>query len=87
MRSGWAACVAQRRERALDLGAVAARARRLQAVDLLAFQGGVHAQGGDRLLVLLHVAVDADHDALAGVDLALQLEGGVGDLALGEVAT
>jgi hypothetical protein len=36
-------------------------------------------------LVGLAVLVDADDDALARVDLGLQLEGGVGDLALGVV--
>ena len=38
-----------------------------------------------RTLVGLAVLVDADDDAPARVDLVLQLEGGVGDLALGEV--
>ena len=40
---------------------------------------------GSWLVVLVAVGVDADDPAAAGVDLALQLEARVGDLALGEV--
>src|SRR4029077_20894357 len=58
-----------------------------EAVYLLALQGRVDAQDRGRLFALLGEVVDADDDALALVYLALVGEGGVGDLALGEVAT
>src|SRR5438105_722441 len=65
-------------------GAAGARGRRRP--ELLALELGVDAQRRDRLLPLGGIAVDTHHDALARVDLALQREGGVGDLALGVVA-
>src|SRR5205807_3902461 len=78
--------LAQGGERGLHGGGVAAGAHGVQARDLLALERGVDAQRGDGLLPVELVAVDADDDALAGVDLALVSEGGVGDLALGVVA-
>src|SRR3954449_11556563 len=76
----------QRGERALHLRAVPARAGGLQPADLLALERWVDAQGRRLAVVALGVAVHADHDLSAVVDALLQLERGVGDLALRVVA-
>src|SRR3954470_762275 len=68
-----------------DLPGVAPSAYRLDAADLLALECGVDVQDRPRVVVALGVAVDADHDPPAGVDLALELVAGIGDLALREV--
>src|SRR6188768_760401 len=73
---------AQFGELALHLGAVATGPDGLHATDLLALEVGVDAQERRVAVVALRVPVDADHDALAGVDLLLQLERGVRDLSL-----
>src|SRR5438132_195986 len=78
--------LAQCGQRSLDRGAVTPGAYGLEPPDLLGLERGIDAQRGDRLLPLELVAVDADDDPLAGVDLALVGEGGLGDLALGVVA-
>src|ERR1700709_1202351 len=77
----------QLRQGALDGGTVAAGAGSREAVGLLAFEARVDLQDRGRLFVLLDEVVDADDDPLALVDLLLVGEGGVGDLALGIVAT
>src|SRR4051794_36243041 len=77
--------LAQARELALDAGAVAPRPDRRDALDLLALERGVDPQRRDLPVVLVAVGVDADDPAPAGVDLGLQLEARVGDLALREV--
>src|ERR1035437_5389497 len=51
--------LAQRCKRALHLGSLAARARGPQALKLLALKRRIHAQGRDRLLVVLHEEGDA----------------------------
>jgi hypothetical protein len=56
----------------------------VDAVDLLALERRVDAEDLDLVLVLVAERVDADDDALAAVDLRLQLVGRVGDLALRE---
>ncbi len=85
LRSGRAASSLSRASAASTALAVAAGADGLDALDLLGLEGGVDAEDLDRLLVVVPVAVDADDDALAGLDLGLVAEGGVGDLALHEV--
>ena len=68
---------------ACDGRAVAARADGLEAVDLRAFERRVDPQGRDlRSSSSSQVAVDADHEPLAGVDALLELERRVGDLLL-----
>ena len=54
----------------------------LQAVDLLALERGVDAEDLDRLLGLIRVSVDPDHDPPALVHLLLVPERRVRDLAL-----
>src|SRR3954464_13882511 len=71
---------------ALDGGAVAAGADGLHAVDLLALQPRVDAEDLDLAVAALGVRVHADELARAVVVLLLELEGGVGDLALREAA-
>src|SRR4051812_29820409 len=77
---------AQLGQRALHARPVAARPRGLQPADLLALQRRVDVQDRRLAVVALGVAVDADHDLLAGVDALLQLERRVGDLPLRVVA-
>ena len=77
---------AQLGQPALHLGAVAARADGLHAADLLALHLGVDAMDRRLAVVALGVAVDADDDLIVIVDLLLQLERRVGDLALRVVA-
>src|SRR5205085_9105035 len=62
------------------------RAQRLHALDLLLLERRVDAEDLERRLVLQLVAVDADDDALLGLQLGLVAEGRLGDLALEEVA-
>src|SRR3954471_8742594 len=68
VRVGRRCTLLQDAERLLNLPGVAARADALDAIDLLALQRGVDAQGRELLLALVAVAVDADHDPLARVD-------------------
>src|SRR3954447_799021 len=77
--------LAQPRKLALDARAVAPRPHPLHAVDLLALERWVDPQRRDLPVVLVAVGVHAHHPAPAGVDLGLQLEARVGDLALREV--
>ena len=69
-------------ERPLDGGAVAACADGLDAADLLALQCRVDPEDRCLVVVALEEVVDADDDPLLRVDLGLELERGVGDLAL-----
>jgi len=79
-------CLTDALELVFDGGGVAAGADGLDAADLLAFQGGVDSEDLDLPVAALGVAVDADELACAAVVFLLELEGGVGDLALGEAA-
>src|SRR4029453_11440548 len=72
-------------ERRLGRGRVAARPPRLDALDLVALEGGVDVEDLDLLLVRVLVAVHAHDHALAALDLVLEAEGRLGDLALEEV--
>src|SRR4051812_935832 len=72
------------RQLALDRSAVAARAHAAHSVDLLALERRVDVQELDRALVEVPVVVDADDDPFRALDLLLQPERGVGDLALRE---
>ena len=79
--------VADRGERPLESGGVGSRAAlsRLDALHLLPFQRVVDAKDlGVPAFVTLGEAVDADDDPAPRVDLALEIEGGVGDLAVRE---
>src|SRR5215212_11123248 len=79
--------VAQRRERALGGAVVARAARPVQALDLLALERRVDAQDRDPVaLVALGEGVDADDLAAPLVDLLLEAEARLGDLALRVVA-
>src|SRR5262249_23119131 len=69
----------------LDGPGVAGGPGLLQALDLAALHGGAVGHALGLGLVVFGEVVDADHDPLAAVELALVGEGGVGDLALGEV--
>ena len=70
-------------ERELDRLGVSVRLCGAEALDLLSRERGVDA--GDRRfgLVVLEVGVDTDDDPMRGIDLLLERERGVGDLALG----
>ena len=72
-------------QRPLDLLAVTGGLHGLQAVDLLALQRGIDPVDRRLAVVALRELVDADDDAVAAVDAALQLVAGVRDLALREV--
>src|SRR5688572_11378487 len=73
---------AQRVKGPLDAAVVAAAAQRLELGQLRLAGGFVDVEDADRLLVLLDEVVDADDDALAGLDGLLELVGAVGNLAL-----
>src|SRR5439155_23497806 len=75
----------QPRERCVRRGRVAPLPYCLHALDLLLLEGRVDAEELDRLLLLELVAVDADHDSLAALDLGLVAEARLGDLTLLEV--
>src|SRR5919106_2374864 len=73
-------------QRPFDGLALAPGAHGLHAADLLALELGIDAQDLELGVAALAVAVDADHDPLTAVDLALEVVGRVGDLALRETA-
>src|SRR5581483_6281507 len=73
------------RERRLCRGGVAGGAHRLHPLDLLPLERRVDAEELDRLLLLELVAVDADDDPLAALDLGLVAEARLRDLPLLEV--
>ena len=64
----------------LDHRGVASRLERLEPLDLPALDARIDAEDLDLLLALGAEPVDADDNALLGVDLLLVAEGGVGDL-------
>src|SRR5215468_5637085 len=72
-------------ERRLSRGRVAPFAHRLHARDLLSLQSRVDAEDLERLLLLHLVAVNADDDSLAALDLRLVAEARLCDLTLHEV--
>src|SRR5215211_512200 len=75
-------CLTQLGERALDRLGVAARAHRLNAADLLALELLRDAEDRELAVVLLLVAVHAHDHALPTLDLLLEPEARLGDLAL-----
>src|ERR1700722_2436414 len=77
---------ADRVQRGVDDGRVSAFADGFDAVDLLLLERGINPQDRQLALVALGEAVDADDRAAARIDLLLELEGGVGDLALRKAA-
>ena len=85
LRSSCAASSFSRASAASAAAESRARPHRLHALDLLLLERRVDAEELDRLLVLLLVAVDADDDPLAALDLGLVAEARLGDLALLEV--
>src|SRR5215208_7156052 len=74
--------VLQHRQRGLHLDAPAPCAHAVEAVDLLALERGVDAKDLELVLVGVLIAIHADQDPLARVDLLLVVERGVRDLAL-----
>ena len=74
---------------AASRASTAAESRRARTpasrVDLLLLERLVDLEDRDRRLVLVHVAVHADDDALPRLDLRLVAERRLGDLALEEV--
>src|SRR3954451_16171503 len=77
----------ERRERRLDPAGVARALDELQALDLLALEPRVRLVERQLVVVVAFAEPrDPDEMALAVLELALEPEGGVGDLALREAA-
>src|SRR5205807_204791 len=72
-------------QRDFDPSSVTAALERLDPFDLLRLERLVDLEELERPLLLLHVAVHADDDPLAALDLGLVAERRVGDLPLEEV--